>query len=270
MYAFKATDDPEIVKFCIICFFFAIIVTSPKPVLQFHKLVNFENNITGHICPSSSFKPSIFAVIYSYFALLFFILYVFILLIIYFVIGIKMYIRYKERQRKRVNTIEENVFSRMIYITLTVTIVFTLSYLTVFLLQITLQEDRLSSVQIALMRIIEQSYILHHGAKPFIYSMFDERFRKNFCQLVSLKFLKPEKKNNVSVSGIMATSVVFNRLDDVALFPLVCIILTGTIHNILNEKKNPTYFQVHLFISKVIKNDEAYIISLMQQISLFV
>lgn len=99
-----------------------------------------------------------------------------------------MYIRYQERQRNRVNIIEENVSSRMTYITLTVSI-YTLSYLPVFFLQITLQsiqEDRLPSVQIAFMRIIEQSYVLNHVANPCIYSIFDERFRKNVCYFSSL------------------------------------------------------------------------------------
>ncbi|CAC5424428.1 unnamed protein product [Mytilus coruscus] len=205
------------IKYWIIgCFLAAIIFTSPKPELQFHERINITNNITGHICPITSSRPSIYAVIYSYFLLLLFASYAVILVIIYLAIGIRMYIQYQDRRRKSLNTIEENISCKMTKITLTVSILFTLSYLPVFLFQITqqsIQEDKFSSVQITLLRIIEQCYVINHVANPFIYSIFDERFRKNFIQLVSMKFVKPEKmKTNVSASAVTASSVVLDSM----------------------------------------------------------
>lgn len=205
------------VKYWIIgCFLAAIIFTSPKPELQFHEQINFRNNITGHICPISSSQPSKYAVIYSYFSLLLFAFYAIILVVIYLTIGIRMYIHYQDRRRKSVNTIEENISSKMTKITLTVSIIFTLSYLPVFLLQITLpsiQADKLNYIQKAILRILEQCYVINHVANPFIYSIFDESFRKNFIRLVLCKFVKPKKtKTNVSESAVTASSVVLESM----------------------------------------------------------
>lgn len=196
------------VKYWIIgCFLAAIIFTSPKPELQFHEQINFRNNITGHICPISSSQPSKYAVIYSYFSLLLFAFYAIILVVIYLTIGIRMYIHYQDRRRKSVNTIEENISSKMTKITLTVSIIFTLSYLP------SIQADKLNYIQKAILRILEQCYVINHVANPFIYSIFDESFRKNFIRLVLCKFVKPKKtKTNVLESAVTASSVVLESM----------------------------------------------------------
>lgn len=207
----------QTVKFWIIgCFVTAIIVTSPKPALQFYEAVTFRNNVTGHTCPISSSNPSTNAVIYSYFSLVLFAFYTVILFVIYFAIGRRIYKQHKDKQRKSESATEEKIFSKMTKITLTVSVIFALSYFPVFLLQITLQsihEDQLSSVEIACLRIVERCYVINHVANPFIYSVFDNRFRGHFKKLLSLKFRKPvETKTTVSATCDTSTSAVLERI----------------------------------------------------------
>ncbi|VDI66679.1 Hypothetical predicted protein [Mytilus galloprovincialis] len=78
----------------------------------------------------------------------------------------------------------------MTKIAFTIAVVFALSYIPLFLLKVAkhwFNENDLSEVEFESLKIAERFYIINHVANPFIYAVFDNRFRRSVRTLVSFR-----------------------------------------------------------------------------------
>ena len=175
------------------CVIIGILLSWPQAVLIEMEHVVLERNITGHTCPVTASHPSKYSIAYSLFNVCMFFVYTVILFVLYSLIGKKVY---QQRQtRLRVYTAEpgQNVplIDKMTKIAFTISVVFALSYLPLFLLKIAkywFDEKDLNEMEYSVLRIAERCYMINHVANPLIYALFDNRFRQNFRLLASLKW----------------------------------------------------------------------------------
>lgn len=165
----------------------AFIFDIPELILQPVDEVQLEHNITGYKC-AVSFKYSVFAEIFNAFLIFLFGTYAFSLLLIYLCIGRKMYVQLKSRQGSRST---DELSSKITKIAITVSVVFTLSYIPLLVLKLLVEvinQNCLNNTEFSIIKIIERSYAINHVANPFIFAFFDKRFRFHFKRLVSYPF----------------------------------------------------------------------------------
>lgn len=166
-------------------FILAAIFDIPQFILQPVDHKQLGHNITGNVC-AVSFKNSKYAEIYNGFLTLLFGAYALTLLILYLMIGRKMYLDRKSKHAIR--TKDEKMSYKITKIAITVSVVFALSYLPLFVLKLlvdVIHQENLNNAEFATLKIFERSYAINHVANPFIYAFFDSRFRLNFKTLVT-------------------------------------------------------------------------------------
>ena len=166
-------------------FLLAMIFDVPQFFLQSVDQVDFGYNTTGYIC-AISFKNTVFADIYNGFSTFMFVAYALSLFVLYLIIGRKMYIRRKSK--RDLSFKEYRMSDKMTQIALTVSIVFTVSYIPLFTLKLlvgVINPENLNNAEFSILKIFERSYALNHVANPFIYAFFDNRFRFHFQSIAS-------------------------------------------------------------------------------------
>ncbi|CAC5370176.1 unnamed protein product [Mytilus coruscus] len=181
------------------CVIIGFILSWPQAVLIEIEHVTLERNITGHTCPVTASEPSVYSIAYSIFNVCMFFVYTIILFVLYSLIGKKAY---QQRQKRLpVYTTERGrnvqLIDKMTKIAFTISVVFALSYLPLFVLKLAkdwFHEKDLNEIEFSILRIAERCYIINHVANPFIYALFDNRFRQNVRLLASFKWRFPKNE----------------------------------------------------------------------------
>ncbi|CAG2255240.1 unnamed protein product [Mytilus edulis] len=186
--------------FIMICLVVALVLSSPQLALSKYEEISLKHNITGHSCAISLSNPSVSSIAFSYGFLTLFILYTVMLIVIYLTIGIKLYYHRKEKIRNEStpdNSRNKAISNKMTKIALTVSVVFGLGYIPVFVVQTTdkmIEEEYLSAFEFSVLRIVERLYVINHVANPFIYGIFDKHFRLNLRRLLKIPFNEKNRK----------------------------------------------------------------------------
>lgn len=198
---FKSQMTNNNVKyFIMICLVVALVLSSPQLALSKYEEISLKHNITGHSCAISLSNPSVSSIAFSYGFLTLFILYTVVLIVIYLTIGIKLYYHRQEKIRNEStpdNSRNKAISNKMTKIALTVSAVFGLSYIPVFVVQTTdkkIEEEYLSAFEFSALRIVERLYVINHVANPFIYGIFDKHFRLNLRRLIKMQFNEKNRK----------------------------------------------------------------------------
>ncbi|CAC5371435.1 FSHR [Mytilus coruscus] len=198
--------------FIIVCLVVALVLSSPQLALSKYEELSLQHNITGHSCAISLSNPSVYSIAFSYGFLGLFILYTVMLTAIYLAIGTKLYFHHKGKIRnknKPDSSKNKAISNKMTKIAFTVSVVFGMSYIPVFVVQTTdkqIEEEYLSALEFSVLRIVERLYVINHVANPFIYGVFDNHFRQNIWRLLRWKFNeKKRKKFCTSTSKPMAS-----------------------------------------------------------------
>ena len=176
--------------FIIACVAIGLLLSFPQAVLIDIDELQVENNITIRTCPITAVHPSKYSIVYSTFNVCLFSIYTIILFVLYSLIARKMYLQRLKRMRPYTQTSERNISNKMTKIAFTIAVVFALSYIPLFLLKVAkhwFNENDLSEVEFELLKIAERFYIINHVANPFIYAVFDNRFRRSVRTLVSFR-----------------------------------------------------------------------------------
>ena len=180
----KSQIKPSTIRYWIaVGFIFAVIFDIPEFILQPVDQIQLGHNITGFVC-AVSFKNSVYAEIYNGFSTCLFGAYALTLLLLYLLIGRKMYLQRKSKRCIRTN--DDELSSKITKIAITVSIVFALSYVPLFVLKLlvdVIRQESVSTSVFAVLKILERSYAINHVANPFIYAFFDSRFRCLFKSL---------------------------------------------------------------------------------------
>lgn len=185
-------------------FFLAVVLDIPEAIFQPIDHINLEDNITGYVCPVT-FNTNIYGEIYNWFLTVLYIIYALILFVLYILIGRRMYTQ-RQRQQQSVSspgqTDNDDLATKLTKIAITVSFVFALSYLPLFVLKairskFKIDEECLSDPIFAVLKIFERSYSFNHVANPFIYAYFDNRFREQIRVLItkmlcSTRFRSPD------------------------------------------------------------------------------
>ncbi|CAC5385443.1 unnamed protein product [Mytilus coruscus] len=185
------------VKYWIIgSFLLAVFLDIPECVLQpldEPTLKDGNATVTGYVC-AVSFKNNIYAEIYNGFLTFLFSLYAFILFVLYIVIGRRMYLQRKMRQKTmQTQSQADELSSKITKIAVTVSAVFALSYVPLFVLKLiagSFDQEKLNATEFAALKIFERSYAFNHVANPFIYAFFDNSFRQQFKVLIMTIFCR--------------------------------------------------------------------------------
>ncbi|CAC5371445.1 unnamed protein product [Mytilus coruscus] len=188
----------------IACFGIASILSAPHFGLSKYEEINVGYNLTGYSCAISLSNPSIYSTAYNYCFLALFILYTIVLVVIYLMIGRKLYKQHKRRHENQVTgSTKKAISSKMTKIAFAISMVFAVSYIPLFILQITAQtidKDDLNTFQFAMLRIGERLYVVNHVANPFIYGIFDKQFKKHFKELVTCSWSRDTTKSSTKES----------------------------------------------------------------------
>ena len=84
-------------------------------------------------------------------------------------------------------TKSDELSSKITKIAVTVSAVFALSYIPLFVLKLlvgVINQENLNSAEFAVLKIMERSYVVNHVANPFIYAFYDHRFRSELKMLI--------------------------------------------------------------------------------------
>ncbi|XP_063409909.1 type-1 angiotensin II receptor A-like [Mytilus trossulus] len=186
------------------CFAIAFILSAPHFGLSKYEEINVGYNLTGYSCAISLSNPSIYSTAFSYGFLSLFVFYTIVLIVIYSIIGRKLYIQHKRRLENHVtSSTQKAISSKMTKIAFAISMVFAVSYIPLFILQITektIDEDNLNTFQFAMLRIGERLYVVNHVANPFIYGLFDKRFKKHLKGLLTCNWRRNETKGSTRES----------------------------------------------------------------------
>lgn len=193
--------DANNVKYGIVaCLIIAVALSSPHFALPKYVEVDLGDGMKGHSCAISLKKPSIYSTAASYTFLSLFVFYTIILIIMYSLIGRRLYLQRKRQRETKILTIDKNISSKITKIAFAISVVFALSYIPVFTLQITnkyIPQENLNGFLFSLLRIGERLYVINHVANPFIYGAFDSQFKTHLKELLSFPCIKkyfPERK----------------------------------------------------------------------------
>ncbi|CAC5371444.1 unnamed protein product [Mytilus coruscus] len=188
----------------IACFGIAFILSAPHFGLSKYEEINVGYNLTGYSCAISLSNPSIYSTAFSYGFLSLFILYTIVLVVIYSIIGRKLYIQHRRRLENNItSSTQKAISSKMTKIAFAISMVFAVSYIPLFILQITektVDEDNLNTFQFAMLRIGERLYVINHVANPFIYGLFDKQFKKHFKEHLTCSWRRNETKGRTRES----------------------------------------------------------------------
>ncbi|CAG2191932.1 unnamed protein product [Mytilus edulis] len=162
-------------------------------VLQPFAETDLGNNVTGYTC-SVAWKGSPQAwKNYNTFLTFLFLSYTLLLFILYIMIGRTIHNQNKKRKldlhssRQGRSTIHSH---KMTKIAVTVSVVFAFSYLPLYLNEWAtkgLVEKQLGLFLFSLLKIVQRSYLVNHVANPFIYAIFDKRFRQQTVNILTCK-----------------------------------------------------------------------------------
>ena len=197
----------------IACFSISFILSAPHFALSKYEEINVGYNLTGYSCAISQSNPTIYSTAFSYGYLALFILYTVVLICIYLLIGWKLYKQHKKRLENQITSSTQKAISnKMTKIAFAISMVFAVSYIPLFILQITtktIEKDDVSTFQFAALRIGERLYVVNHVANPFIYGIFDKRFKKHFKELVTCGLINGETNSRT----IESTSAIEIHLE---------------------------------------------------------
>ncbi|CAC5371448.1 HCRTR2 [Mytilus coruscus] len=184
----------------IACFSIALILSAPHFGLSKYEKIKVGYNLTGFSCAISLSNPSIYSTAFSYGFLALFFVYTIVLIVIYSIIGRKLYKQHTGRIKKKItSSTQKAISSKMTKIAFAISIVFAVSYIPLFILQITekmVDKDDLNTFQFAMLRIGERLYLVNHVANPFIYGIFDNQFKKHFKKLITCSWRHDETKSS--------------------------------------------------------------------------
>ncbi|VDI49294.1 Hypothetical predicted protein [Mytilus galloprovincialis] len=197
----------ENVKYWIIvCVCLSIVLSAPQFAIPKLEDTDLGHNITGHTCAISLSHPSIYSTIYTYGCLILYSTYTIILAVIYSMIGRKVYVQRKAAlpYTKTEDRSMKIVSLKTTKVAFTISLVFAISYIPVFILQIIekmINEQDLNSVEFSTIRITERLYIVNHVANPFIYAVFDSRFRQHFKKLQFYRRCVGQKEEDAELNN---------------------------------------------------------------------
>ncbi|VDI51701.1 Hypothetical predicted protein [Mytilus galloprovincialis] len=201
------------------CLVIAFILSAPHFGLSKYEQIKVGHNLTGFSCAISLSNPSIYSTAFSYGFLALFFVYTIALVVIYSIIGRKLYIQHTKRIRKKIIiSTKKAISSKMTKIAFAISVVFAMSYIPLFILQITekmINKDDLNTFQFAMLRIGERLYLVNHVANPFIYGIFDDQFKKHFKKLITCSWrhyeTKTKNSNRDSTTGTEVQLEQFNN-----------------------------------------------------------
>ena len=177
--------------FLIACAVIGLLLSWPQVVVIDLDEVKLGNNLTGKVCPITAQNPSVASIVYSILLLCMFFVYTGGLFFIYSLIGRKMYSQRRKRLRNYTSGQQRDVSDKVTKIAFTISVVFAISYVSLFFLKVAKEwfnENDLSEATFSLLKIAERLYIVNHVANPFIYAIFDNKFRQNFRLIASFKW----------------------------------------------------------------------------------
>ena len=213
-------------------FLLAVVLDIPQGILQPLDHENLGNNITGYVC-AVSFHSSIYEGIYNGFLICLFVSYTLILFILYILIGRRLYLQRKTKEGAVYkSTKSEEISSKITKIAVTVSAVFALSYVPLFVLKVVageIDQKELNVAEFAVLKVFERSYAFNHVANPFIYAFYDNRFRHKLKMLFTVTCCRNpineqtkmdersvtkdlESPNSVDSTGAIEKTVRVNRL----------------------------------------------------------
>ncbi|CAG2191933.1 unnamed protein product [Mytilus edulis] len=174
-------------------------------VLQPLGKTNLGNGVIGYTCTVAWKDSPPGWKNYNIFLSSLFLFYTMLLFVLYALIG-RTLLRLKRRRRTDNNreNVTKNRLSglsmKITKIAFTVSIVFAISYLPLFLNEVAIKyvdETNLSWTKFALLKIVQRSYLINHVANAFIYYRFDNHFRSrlNSCFLTSAQCKKTDNNN---------------------------------------------------------------------------
>ena len=174
-------------------------------VLQPLGETNLGNGVIGYTCTVAWKDSPTGWENYNIFLSSLFLFYTILLFVLYALIG-RTLLRLK--RRRRTNNNRENVTNnrlsglsmKITKIAFTVSIVFAISYVPLFLNEVVIKdvdETKLSWTKFTLLKIVQRSYLINHVANPFIYYRFDNHFsaRLNSCFLAIVQCKKTDNSN---------------------------------------------------------------------------
>lgn len=205
------------------CLVIAVALSSPHFALSKYVEVDLGDGVKGRSCAISLAKPSIYSTAASYTFLALFVSYTIVLIIMYSLIGRKLYLQRKRQKETKTSAIDKTISSKITKIAFAISVVFAMSYIPVFTLQITnkyIPQASLNGFSFSLLRIVERLYVINHVANPFIYGAFDSQFKGHLKDMfrfpiIMRLFAKKQKPDeNVTseefrestTSGSLATS----------------------------------------------------------------
>ena len=180
------------VKFFIVgSFLTALFFTWPQIIVIDLEHVKLRHNLTGRVCAITPSDPSPYLVAYSSTLLSLFSIYTVTLFLAYILIGRKLYtIKHIKLLNADSLSTQKHIAGKMTKIAFTVSVVFGLSYLPWIVLKVTtdyINTKEMSAFGLSMLRIAERLYIVNHVANPFIYAIFDKRFREQGRRLITFK-----------------------------------------------------------------------------------
>lgn len=175
------------------CFLIGFVLAIPQFVLIDVEVAMFDNHTSGKNCPITASNPTAYSMAYSIFSIALFCCYTIILFVMYSFIGRTLYKRHRLRIRRQSSgsPLSKVKSDKMTRIAFTISVIFATSYLPLFVLKLAkdwFDENNLSKVEFAFLRLAERLYLVNHVANPWIYAVFDTRFRENLKEIVSFKF----------------------------------------------------------------------------------
>ncbi|CAC5370172.1 unnamed protein product [Mytilus coruscus] len=176
--------------FIIACLAIGLLLSWPQAVLIDIDELKVQNNITTRICPITAAHPSKYSIAYSTFNVCLFSIYTLILFVLYSLIARKVYLQRQKRHCPHTQTSDSNISDKMTKIAFTISVVFALSYIPLFLLKVAkdwFDERNINEVTFSTLKIAERFYIVNHVANPIIYAIFDKRFRRSIRNIASFK-----------------------------------------------------------------------------------
>lgn len=160
-------------------------------VLQPLTETHLGNGVIGHSCTVAWKDSPAEWKGYNTFLLILFLVYTFIIFVLYALMGRKVY-RQAKRRQSDLNVSSGNngidLSSRITKIAFTISAVFAVSYLPLFLGEVVdLKPDPKSNIVLFVFKtIVSRSYLINHAVNAIIYFIFDENFRIQMKRLIRM------------------------------------------------------------------------------------
>lgn len=198
--------------FVLCCILIGLTLSAPQiAVLQPLEKIQLTNNITGLTCAVTWKDSPPYWRAYNFFLTGLFLSYASILFVIYTYIGKKIIFAHRTRQKTTASaSVTETLSNKMTKIAFTVSVVFAISYLPLFINELVskgVNQAELSSIQFATLKITERSYLINHVANPFIYAAFDNRFRHHLKTLCRCTNSTSQNNRNADSNNIYVVNL---------------------------------------------------------------